>query len=406
MSSYTNRIGDLPKVAASSLRTTVSDVGSIRGEAVPRASILLAELSNDVVGRSTAPRTNREHATAAVEWLYRAQDATDGGGCASAYNLVLGWGGPYPETTGYIVPTLYDYANRYGSAEARDRAELMASWLLETQFNSGAFPKGDDPETETDPSVFNTGQILFGLVRAYEETGDERYREASRRAGEWLVSVQHPNGYWNRFDYNGVVHSYSSRVGWALLEAADCTGEQPFRAAAKRNLEWVIDQQHDNGWFGLAGFDTGDVPFLHTIAYTIRGVLEGSQLLDDGELLERVRLSADSLLEEQRHRGILRGALDENFDGPEFYCLTGNAQMAVVWYRLFQLTGETAYRSAADRTVRFLKRKQRMGGRPEVRGGLKGSDPVWQRYMYLRYPNWAAKFLVDALLLADAVRDE
>jgi uncharacterized protein YyaL (SSP411 family) len=79
--------------------------------------------------------------------------------------------------------------------------------------------------------------------------------------------------------------------------------------------------------------------------------------------------------------------------------------MAVIWYRLFEATGEKRYRRAADETVAFLKRKQRMDGPPEVRGGLKGSHPVWQRYMYLRYPNWATKFLADALLLSETFSD-
>ena len=33
-----------------------------------------------------------------------------------------------------------------------------------------------------------------------------------------------------------------------------------------------------------------------------------------------------------------------------------------------------------------------------IRGGVKGSDPVWGSYLWLRYPNWAAKFGADALM--------
>jgi hypothetical protein len=35
-----------------------------------------------------------------------------------------------------------------------------------------------------------------------------------------------------------------------------------------------------------------------------------------------------------------------------------------------------------------------------VRGGIKGSYPIWASYSPYEYPNWAAKFFVDALLLA------
>ena len=34
-----------------------------------------------------------------------------------------------------------------------------------------------------------------------------------------------------------------------------------------------------------------------------------------------------------------------------------------------------------------------------IRGGIKGSHPVNGGYMTWRYPNWAAKFFMDALML-------
>jgi len=36
-------------------------------------------------------------------------------------------------------------------------------------------------------------------------------------------------------------------------------------------------------------------------------------------------------------------------------------------------------------------------GQPHY-GGIKGSYPIYGRYAPLQYPNWAAKFFVDALL--------
>ncbi len=46
--------------------------------------------------------------TEALAWIGRAQDNSSSadGGVARHYCLVTGWGASYPETTGYIVPTL------------------------------------------------------------------------------------------------------------------------------------------------------------------------------------------------------------------------------------------------------------------------------------------------------------
>src|SRR5439155_408815 len=62
---------------------------------------------------------HRPHLLAALEWLERAQDATGAGGFARGYSLAWspyfksrGWQPAYPETTGYIIPTLYEAARR------------------------------------------------------------------------------------------------------------------------------------------------------------------------------------------------------------------------------------------------------------------------------------------------------
>src|SRR5579871_6154207 len=49
---------------------------------------------------------------AGLEWLGRAQDesATADGGVARHYGLRDGWAPSYPETTGYIIPTLLEQA--------------------------------------------------------------------------------------------------------------------------------------------------------------------------------------------------------------------------------------------------------------------------------------------------------
>ena len=50
----------------------------------------------------------------AIAWLGRAQDnsASRDGGVARHFGLVNGWATSYPETTGYIVPTMLEHARR------------------------------------------------------------------------------------------------------------------------------------------------------------------------------------------------------------------------------------------------------------------------------------------------------
>ena len=41
-------------------------------------------------------------------------------------------------------------------------------------------------------------------------------------------------------------------------------------------------------------------------------------------------------------------------------------------------------------------------GNRNVRGAVAGSYPIWGGYIRFGFPNWAAKFLADAIMMADA----
>ncbi len=370
-------------------------------------------LHRDLRGQQTGPRPDTEHLSTGIDWLISSQDATNCGGSAAYYSLLTGWSGPYPETSGYIIPTLYDYAAYTDSDKtstegpyARQRARQMANWLLKTQLNSGAFPSGTNPVPRSDPSVFNTGQILLGLVRAFYETGDERFLGAIERAGTWLADVQHEEGYWDRFDYRSEVHSYCSRVAWALLKSYEVTSNNKFLQSATKHLEWVISVQTNTEWFEYAAFSPDEVPYLHTIAYTVRGLLEAGLWLDDDTLVSAARATADQLLTCRQEDGPLSGAYDRSWDGRDFYCLTGNAQVALVWLRLYEKFNNEQYLTAATAEIEFLKKQHLLDGPSPLQGGIKGSHPVWASYMRLRYPNWAVKFFCDAIIIKEHVRKD
>ena len=63
---------------------------------------------------------------------------------------------PYPEVTGYFVPTLY----QWGEAEL---ARTCTTWLLSVQLPDGAFPAPDGV-----PYTFDTAQVIRGLCAALE----------------------------------------------------------------------------------------------------------------------------------------------------------------------------------------------------------------------------------------------
>jgi hypothetical protein len=58
----------------------------------------------------------------------------------------------------------------------------MADWELSVQMDCGAIQSGTIDVASKSPTIFNTGQVLFGWATAFEETGDEKYREADLKA--------------------------------------------------------------------------------------------------------------------------------------------------------------------------------------------------------------------------------
>ncbi len=187
---------------------------------------------------------------AGIDWLVRAQDeAASGGvpgGISYGYSLRGGWRKAYPETTGYIAPTLWDAAVRLDRPELAGRAAAAVEWLLTVQHDNGSIP---NPLLGLDDGVvFDTGQVLFGFTRAFAETGDERFAAAARRARRWLVTIADDDGRWTRNTFNGIAHAYNARTAWAVVESCQadpdpdalggCPG-QP-RLGSVPRTRWVV----------------------------------------------------------------------------------------------------------------------------------------------------------------------
>jgi hypothetical protein len=366
---------------------------------------LLENGYRDVVGLKAFVGASTRHLQETMAWLCRAQDATAMGGVAFGYSLYprRGWSAAYPEITGYIIPTFFDYAARCGDPGYRSRAIRMARWEIEVQMPSGAV-QGLTLDYPPSPAVFNTGQVLFGWARAFQETGDEQFREAAVRASEFLVQAQDPDGAWRRHASRYVrpgINVYDARTAWGLLEIFQITGQARYREAAVRNLEFALSRQHANGWFADCCLRDDTRPLLHTLAYTMEGLLEAGLLLKETRYIEAAARPAEALMARQRSDGSLAGRFDATWrPAAEWSCLTGDAQTAMVWLRLFLSTGAERYLEAAKRSIRYLKRTQDLSHRNAgVRGGIKGSYPIWGEYLPYHYPSWAANFFAAALML-------
>ena len=348
---------------------------------------------------------------AAIDWICRAQDAAGDGGVARSYSLAYhpffkrrGWIPSYPETTGYIIPTMFDYARQTGRDELFRRAVRMADWECDVQMSNGAV-KGGTVDTPSTPAVFNTGQVLFGWVRAFEETRNERYLASAKAASDFLLSVQDADGAWRKqlssyASSEMSSYTYNTRSAWGLLLAGESMGNRSYIDAAVRNVEYALTQQTPNGWFRNNCLSDATRPLVHTIAYSLRGILEIGMALNIPRFIAAARRGADELLARQRADGSLAGRYNERWEeAVAWSCLTGNAQMGTVWAGLYRLTGEDKYRAGLAKANRFLRAVQWQGtGNPGLDGGISGSFPLHGQYGRFEVLNWAVKFFADSLM--------
>jgi hypothetical protein len=380
-------------------------VRKLKGESLSPAA--RAERQRDHANPSNKhPDPGQEAVIAAnLQWLCDAQDnsALKDGGVARDFSLTKGWATSYPETTGYIIPTVIRLAQRSGRADLHDRARRMLDWCVAIQFPEGGFQGGKIDATPKVPVTFNTGQILLGLAAGAAAYGDAAYLDAMNRAAAWLRDSLDTDGCWRKFPTPFAEKNdkaYETHVAWGLFEAERVAPGKGYGAAGLRQVAWALTRQQPNGWFASNCLNDPIRPLTHTIGYVLRGVLEGYLLSRDENLLGAARRTADGLLPVIGADGRLAGRLDCNWKpAAEYVCLTGSAQIAHCMFLLYQLCGEPRYLNLGQRLLAYVRRTVQLDGPIGQRGGVKGSFPVDGDYGQWEYLNWAAKFSIDANLL-------
>jgi hypothetical protein len=374
------------------------------------------EAMRERLSRGMVDGDHRPHLNGAVDWLVRSQDVTPDGGFARGYSLLWndyfrskGWQPPYPETTGYIIPTFFAAAHHLGRPDLAARAERAADWEIDVQLPSGAVQGGVIGQVKS-PAVFNTGQVMLGWLCALRESGRHRFAHALHRAGRYLVDVMDVDGVWRRGNSQfarGDSTLYNTRTAWALAEAGVILEEPEFSSAAAKNLRRAAERQRANGWLPDCCLADPLRPLLHTTAYAIRGLLEGGRVLGEERLIACAALASERLVEKVGIDGWMSGKHAEDWSGAtKWTCLTGQAQMANIWMRLYSITGEAKWLEPIPRVLHFLKSTQNLTSRdPGLRGGIKGSYPVTGDYGRFEVLNWATKFMADALIRDELIHE-
>jgi malonyl-CoA O-methyltransferase len=268
---------------------------------------------------------------------------------------------PYPEVTGYYIPTLLAMGEM-------TFAEQFARWLVTVQNENGSFSLHDP----TISYVFDTGQVIRGWVSIVDRLPE--LLEPLQRACDWMIENSNivtgqflcppAGGDWSlgaRGEVNEGIHLYVIKP---MQEAAVILKNPYIRTAADRALNYYLKNS------SVTNFMLPNA-LTHLYAYMQEALVELG-------CLEQARAGMASVAAYQQ----LNGAVPAYHD-VTWVCSTGLAQLARVWYLLDEV-------EHAENAMHFLAQLQNGSG------GFYGSYGVNATYFPNEEISWAVKYAIDA----------
>ena len=331
-----------------------------------------------------------------ADWLQQALEVTKGNGVSAWYHPFRGWGPAYPETTGYLLPTMLKLAQYFKDPVWEEHAHQCCQWLMRVQNADGGFPAIGGGRS----LIFDTGMILEGFC-AMIERGNRCCAESAQRALAWLAASRCKLGWDSKQTYSqGFVPDYLFRVIWWMIRM-----DAFFPGIINRKslvLEWRCryDLLSDPGevWPYDLGFDQHGSGWLHTWVYAVRGFFETSCLLGQIDsylscLLKQLLLPLFGFYQHQGHLpGVfVRGKAKKGYRNP-----VGECQLACLLQALTQVYDDPFFQMFYRRVIHEMAplNKSYLG----KSGGIWGTQPALGPYQRLRQINWGVKFYLDAFL--------
>jgi hypothetical protein len=367
------------------------------------------------IERTSAVQTipvQSHHLDATIAWIKKAQDASSTGGVCWGYRarrsvktkVPVGWVEAYPETTGYIIPTLIRYAEIKGDGDSATRARRMAEWEVSIQLPDGGIQGGIYGMPNPSSSTFVTGQVLFGWVAAYRKWKDEAFRNAATRAAGYLLGCLNGEGQFVK-GYSEYCEpgpkAYEVRTGLAMAEFGRyVSGEQRYLDAASRMADYAISCQQPNGWFEFDDLDNHTQPLTHTIGYTLEGLHGIGVILGREDCSRAVHRTLQAIITCLPPAGNLPGRFKRDWSpAVNWSCLTGASQLAGVFLRMHAQSPEQAYFEAGRKLLGFVAYTQELlTEATPMTGGIRGSYPLDGDYGQWCVLNWASKFFADSVM--------
>lgn len=288
----------------------------------------------------------KEALEGARKWI---ADNTIDGGIAHSSKIRK----PYPEVTGYYIPTLLKWGEK-------ELACSYGDWLLSIQSPEGAW---QDVSLKT-IYTFDTGQILKGLFALIPF--DKKYETAFLKGCDWLLTQIDEKGHISTPSTEHYSNIASNNIHLYVLEPLK-------HAAEKYNREDYLDGVKRALTYYLSKKDLTDFKILtHFHAYIVEA------LIDLGEK-DRALDALNFIKKYQRKNSAIPA-----FQNVRWVCLTALLQYALCYYKLGMV-------EEGDKLLFYAISRQNKSG------GFFGGYGWFVTYFKNIEISWPVKYLLDAL---------
>ena len=340
-----------------------------------------------------------------INWLLTCQKNSLDRGICTAYDLVeKKLTISFPETTGYIIPTLLEYSKLKQNDKIYNISKEMGEWIIDITRDDGGLGEAYG-FYRPGPRIFTTAQAIIGLLSLYLASNNRKFLNTAVKMGEFLTQNLNKDGSWNKnFTFLKITTTYKSRVSWILMMLYDVTNEIKFKEASLKSLQYIINNKTKNYWPESCNFDKSNNALTHLLGYHLVAIVKFAyyEKLEDlnlkKELIDHCSFFYKRIQKQLSTANDLKGIINDKFEKVvDYNCLTGSAQ--IMYFALIyekknsinkNLISEILYKSLYD--------KQISNNQKEVNGSISGSFPINGEYMPNMLPAWASKFFIDSLL--------
>lgn len=273
---------------------------------------------------------------------------------------------------------------------------------------------------------WHTGQLILGLLQAYEITGDKENLDAARRAGDWWIGLEIKGNpklrgmvgatHGDDIGNSQIVFATVSDGTHGLFELSRATGDKKYATVAANAIDWMYEHMYDakdGVCYDLADLATGEVltqnsPFYkdkpqQTLDDVSRPNTEGSPFKDaylftgKKKFLDAQVLLSKSLVEKQSANGLWMRYMPNHIEESSFHPRF-NLWYAESLIETYELTNDKEYLEAAAMTLRTYAKAQKAdgtifydnytNGRPSDKGSVCGSAVAFAGTLWIRLSNY------------------